>query len=235
MDLTQPQLLIEIILSILLCAGILYSFYITRVLSSLKRDKETLGNLLKSLQESINTAETGMEQLRITSEMSGKPLNRLIERGKEVQEILNSSITRASQVNNKIEIAIEKTPLHINEITTLIKRAQAIQNELKESLKQRENTLLQKNERQQKLIQKKQQDLKRQELERLKKIEMEREALEEDKVNLQKTRLSEEKQWRKAASQDEESLFTDTVTLPSSERLTQDRPYLKALRGGKSS
>ncbi|GBQ34637.1 hypothetical protein HLH34_05630 [Gluconacetobacter azotocaptans] len=121
--LTQIQMIIEVMLSFFLLLGIIYSFYLGRVLSNLKRDRSSLLAFVEKLESSVQSAEDSVEKLRIAGEVSGRPLSRMIEEAKmamteldglagkadasadRLQALVTQAITRESQLKNLIEKA----------------------------------------------------------------------------------------------------------------------------------
>lgn len=109
--LTQIQMIIEVVLSIFLFLGIVYSFYLGRVLSNLKRDRESLLGLVEKLESSVKSADQGVEKLRIAGEVSGRPLSRMVEQAKLAGVELDSVVNKADAAADRLEALVTQLPV----------------------------------------------------------------------------------------------------------------------------
>ncbi|MFS3136039.1 DUF6468 domain-containing protein [Gluconacetobacter sacchari] len=121
--LTQIQLIIEIVLSFFLLLGIIYSFYLSRILSSLRRDRESLMALVEKLEASVKSAEDGVEKLRVAGEVSGRPLSRMIELARVTGTELDSMVTKADATADRLETATIKASPHERKLERLLEKA----------------------------------------------------------------------------------------------------------------
>ncbi|MFT9015074.1 MAG: DUF6468 domain-containing protein [Acetobacter sp.] len=124
--LTQIQMIIEIVLSFFLLLGIIYSFYLGRILSNLKRDRASLLALVEKLESSVKSAEEGVEKLRVAGEVSGRPLSRMIEQAKMAGVELDSVVSKADATADRIEALVTQLPSQEKRLGNLIDRASAI-------------------------------------------------------------------------------------------------------------
>lgn len=124
--LTQIQLIIEIVLSFFLLMGIIYSFYLGRVLSNLKRDRESLLGLVEKLENSVKSAEEGVDKLRVAGEVSGRPLSRMLEQAKVTEAELDSLSGRADAVADRLQALVTQIPPQEKRLEELIERAKAV-------------------------------------------------------------------------------------------------------------
>ncbi|MBO1324637.1 hypothetical protein K2X14_05660 [Acetobacter sp. TBRC 12305] len=124
--LTQIQMIIEIVLSFFLLLGIVYSFYLGRILSNLKRDRASLLALVEKLESSVKSAEEGVEKLRIAGEVSGRPLSRMIEQAKMAGVELDSVVSKADATADRIEILATQLPSQEKRLGNLVEQASAI-------------------------------------------------------------------------------------------------------------
>ena len=124
--LTQIQLIIEIVLSFFLLMGIIYSFYLGRVLSNLKRDRESLLGLVEKLENSVKSAEEGVDKLRVAGEVSGRPLSRMLEQAKVTEVELDSLSGRADAVADRLQALVTQIPPQEKRLEELIERAKAV-------------------------------------------------------------------------------------------------------------
>ncbi|MFT8643031.1 MULTISPECIES: DUF6468 domain-containing protein [Gluconacetobacter] len=125
--LTQIQLIIEIVLSFFLLLGIIYSFYLSRVLSNLKHDRESLMGLVEKLEASVKSAEEGVEKLRIAGEVSGRPLSRMIELAKVTGTELDTMVEKADATAGRLEMATIKASPHERKLEQLLEKASEIE------------------------------------------------------------------------------------------------------------
>ncbi|MFT8775051.1 MAG: DUF6468 domain-containing protein [Gluconacetobacter liquefaciens] len=125
--LTQIQLIIEIVLSFFLLLGIIYSFYLSRVLSNLKHDRESLMGLVEKLEASVKSAEEGVEKLRIAGEVSGRPLSRMIELAKVTGTELDTMVEKADATAGRLETATIKASPHERKLEQLLEKASEIE------------------------------------------------------------------------------------------------------------
>lgn len=132
--LTQVQLIIEIILSFFLFLGIIYSFYLSRVLSHLKRDRASLLSLVEKLQESVTSAEDGVEKLRVAGEVSGRPLSRMIEQAKASGSELDSMASKADSVADRLQEVLTRVPSQERRLERLLLEVEDAQEELAKDL-----------------------------------------------------------------------------------------------------
>lgn len=132
--LTQVQLIIEIILSFLLFLGIIYSFYLSRVLSHLKRDRASLLSLVEKLQSSVTSAEEGVEKLRVAGEVSGRPLSRMIEQAKASGSELDSMASKADSVADRLQEVLTRVPNQERRLERLLLEVEDAQEELAKDL-----------------------------------------------------------------------------------------------------
>lgn len=133
--LTQIQLIIEIVLSFFLLLGIIYSFYLSRILSNLKHDRESLMGLVEKLEASVKSAEEGVEKLRVAGEVSGRPLNRMIELAKVTSTELGTMVGKADATADRLETATIKASPHEKKLERLLEKASEI--ELKQNAEAR--------------------------------------------------------------------------------------------------
>ncbi|MFT8655655.1 MAG: DUF6468 domain-containing protein [Acetobacter papayae] len=120
--LTQIQMIIEVVLSIFLFLGIIYSFYLGRVLSNLKRDRESLLGLVEKLESSVKSADQGVEKLRIAGEVSGRPLSRMVEQARLAGVELDSVVNKADAAADRLEALVTQLPLQEKKLENLIKK-----------------------------------------------------------------------------------------------------------------
>ncbi|MFT9294221.1 MAG: DUF6468 domain-containing protein [Acetobacter orientalis] len=132
--LTQVQLIIEIILSFFLFLGIIYSFYLSRVLSHLKRDRASLLSLVEKLQSSVTSAEEGVEKLRVAGEVSGRPLSRMIEQAKASGSELDSMASKADSVADRLQEVLTRVPNQERRLERLLLEVEDAQEELAKDL-----------------------------------------------------------------------------------------------------
>lgn len=132
--LTQVQLIIEIILSFFLFLGIIYSFYLSRVLSHLKRDRASLLSLVEKLQDSVTSAEDGVEKLRVAGEVSGRPLSRMIEQAKASGSELDSMASKADSVADRLQEVLTRVPSQEKRLQRLLLEVEDAQEELAKDL-----------------------------------------------------------------------------------------------------
>ncbi|MFW7269472.1 DUF6468 domain-containing protein [Gluconacetobacter sp. Hr-1-5] len=125
--LTQIQLIIEIVLSFFLLLGIIYSFYLSRVLSNLKHDRESLMGLVEKLEASVKSAEEGVEKLRVAGEVSGRPLSRMIELAKVTGTELDTMVEKADATAGRLEKATIKASPHEKKLEHLLEKASEIE------------------------------------------------------------------------------------------------------------
>lgn len=121
--LTQIQMIIEVVLSIFLFLGIVYSFYLGRVLSNLKRDRESLLGLVEKLESSVKSADQGVEKLRIAGEVSGRPLSRMVEQAKLAGVELDSVVNKADAAADRLEALVTQLPVQEKRLENLIEKA----------------------------------------------------------------------------------------------------------------
>lgn len=124
--LTQIQLIIEIVLSFFLLLGIIYSFYLSRVLSNLKHDRESLMVLVEKLEASVKSAEEGVEKLRVAGEVSGRPLSRMIELAKVTGTELDTMVGKADATADRLETATLKASPHERKLERLLEKSSEI-------------------------------------------------------------------------------------------------------------
>lgn len=125
--LTQIQLIIEIVLSFFLLLGIIYSFYLSRVLSNLRHDRESLMGLVEKLEASVKSAEEGVEKLRVAGEVSGRPLSRMIELAKVTGAELDTMVEKADATAGRLETATIKASPHERKLEQLLEKASEIE------------------------------------------------------------------------------------------------------------
>ncbi|ACI53206.1 conserved hypothetical protein [Gluconacetobacter diazotrophicus PA1 5] len=128
--LTQIQMIIEIILSFFLLLGIIYSLYFSRVLSNLKRDRESLLGLVEKLQSSVKSAEEGVEKLRIAGEVSGRPLSRMIEQAKMASTELDTMVSKADSMADRLQGLATKIPSQERRLEDLLEKTEETRLEL---------------------------------------------------------------------------------------------------------
>lgn len=121
--LTQIQMIIEVVLSIFLFLGIVYSFYLGRVLSNLKRDRESLLGLVEKLESSVKSADQGVEKLRIAGEVSGRPLSRMVEQAKLAGVELDGVVSKADAAADRLEALVTQLPVQEKRLENLIEKA----------------------------------------------------------------------------------------------------------------
>lgn len=125
--LTQIQLIIEIVLSFFLLLGIIYSFYLSRILSNLKRDRESLMGLVEKLEASVKSAEEGVEKLRVAGEVSGRPLSRMIELARVTGTELDTMVDKADTMADRLEMATIKATPHERRLERLLEMAAEVE------------------------------------------------------------------------------------------------------------
>ncbi|WP_246285286.1 DUF6468 domain-containing protein [Nguyenibacter vanlangensis] len=128
--LTQIQVIIEIVLSFFLLLGIIYSFYLSRILSNLKRDRASLLGLVEKLASSVKSAEDGVEKLRIAGEVSGRPLSRMIEQAKMMGTELDTMVDKADATADRLEALATRIPSREKQLEALIEKAEEIRLDL---------------------------------------------------------------------------------------------------------
>lgn len=121
---TQIQMIIEITLSVFLFLGIIYSFYLGRVLGNLKRDRTSLLELVDKLENSVNQAEEGVDKLRVAGEVSGRPLSRMIEQAKVTGSELDDMATKADSVADRLDSVLTQVPSQERRMESLIEQAE---------------------------------------------------------------------------------------------------------------
>jgi hypothetical protein len=121
--LTQIQMIIEVVLSIFLFLGIVYSFYLGRVLSNLKRDRESLLGLVEKLESSVKSADQGVEKLRIAGEVSGRPLSRMVEQARLAGVELDGVVSKADAAADRLEALVTQLPVQEKRLENLIEKA----------------------------------------------------------------------------------------------------------------
>ncbi|WP_051577429.1 hypothetical protein [Komagataeibacter kakiaceti] len=69
--LTQIQMIIEVVLSFFLLLGIIYSFYLGRVLSNLRRDRTSLLELVAKLEAVYEARKMGLKSFALLVKSAG--------------------------------------------------------------------------------------------------------------------------------------------------------------------
>ena len=128
--LTQIQMIIEVVLSFFLFLGIIYSFYLGRVLSNLRRDRTSLLELVQKLESSVRSAEDGVEKLRVAGEVSGRPLSKMIEQAKITGTELNSMADQADTTADRLQVLITQIISQEKQLKTLIEQAEEVRLEM---------------------------------------------------------------------------------------------------------
>ncbi|MBB2203591.1 DUF6468 domain-containing protein [Gluconacetobacter takamatsuzukensis] len=124
--LTQIQVIIEIVLSLFLLMGIVYSFYLSRILSNLKHDRASLIGLVDKLEASVKSAEEGVEKLRIAGEVSGRPLSRIIELARITGTELDTVVDKADAMAHRLESLTMKALPHERKLQRLLEEAEEV-------------------------------------------------------------------------------------------------------------
>ncbi|MBR2124013.1 MAG: hypothetical protein IJ934_02365 [Acetobacter sp.] len=122
----QLQIIVEIVLSFFLFLGIIYSFYLSRLLSNLKRDRELLPSIVSKLETSLKNADDAVEKLRIAGEVSGRPLTRVLEQAKSTQTELKALADHADAMADKLQKLALQLPKHEKYLEELVEKAETI-------------------------------------------------------------------------------------------------------------
>ncbi|GBQ80005.1 hypothetical protein AA13595_0190 [Gluconacetobacter johannae DSM 13595] len=124
--LTQIQMIIEVMLSFFLLLGIIYSFYLGRVLSNLKRDRSSLLAFVEKLENSVQRAEESVEKLRIAGEVSGRPLSRMIEEAKMAMTELDGLAGKADASADRLQALVTQVITQESQLKNLIEQAESV-------------------------------------------------------------------------------------------------------------
>lgn len=204
---TQIQMIIEIILSVFLFLGIIYSFYLGRVLGNLKRDRASLLELVEKLESSVNQAEEGVDKLRVAGEVSGRPLSRMIEQAKITGTELDDMASKADSVADRLDAALTEVPSQERRMQTLIQQAETARLSIEETLEKLQQASQSAQQTAQQLVES---------------------ALESATTAAQNAAALAEKT-QEQQEQPPQTQFADTLNMPVPATLTRERPYLKAL------
>ncbi|MCE2576855.1 DUF6468 domain-containing protein [Komagataeibacter sp. FNDCR2] len=128
--LIQIQMIIEVVLSFFLFLGIIYSFYLGRVLSNLRRDRASLLELVAKLESSVRSAEDGVEKLRVAGEVSGRPLSKMIEQAKITGTELGSMAGQADTTADRLQLLITQMLSQEKQLKILIEQAEDVRMEM---------------------------------------------------------------------------------------------------------
>ncbi|AQS88878.1 hypothetical protein AA101099_2144 [Neoasaia chiangmaiensis NBRC 101099] len=97
------QICIEVTLSFLLVLSIFYSLHLARALSVLKRDRNDINTLIKTLERSTDEARRGIDHLRLTTEMVERQLGKTVGQGKTLRQELATLCERGEALADQIE------------------------------------------------------------------------------------------------------------------------------------
>jgi len=106
MDMDGFQIGLEVFLSVLLTVSIIYSMYLGHSLAVLRRDRNTLNDLIVSLQDSSRQAESGIEKLHRSGESVGRNLGKLTDQARVLRTELAMVTERAEAVSEKLDKAV---------------------------------------------------------------------------------------------------------------------------------
>ncbi|WP_338332040.1 DUF6468 domain-containing protein [Acetobacter sp. LMG 32666] len=204
---TQIQMIIEITLSVFLFLGIIYSFYLGRVLGNLKRDRSSLLDLVNKLESSVNQAEEGVDKLRVAGEVSGRPLSRMIEQAKVTGTELDDMATKADSVADRLDAALTQVPSQERRMESLIEQAETARLAIEETLEKLQQASQSAQQTAQELVQS---------------------ALESATAASSAAALAAEHA-QQAPNTPPKTQFADTLDMPMPATLTKERPYLRAL------
>lgn len=213
--LTQIQMIIEVVLSFFLLLGIIYSFYLGRVLSNLRRDRASLLALVEKLESSVRSAEDGVEKLRVAGEVSGRPLSRMIEQAKITNSELAEMAGKADGSADRLHVLVTQMLAQEKQLKELISEAEEVRTDL---LRQSESITSQ--IAAQSAATASSQALPEQEIQSHIDGPMAGHDTAEDELTTPHVKLD---------SPRKESMFADTINVPAPASVTRTRPYMRAL------
>lgn len=99
-------LFVDIFVSILLVAVIVYAVRLNKSLSSLKSNKAELESLVASFNDSTNRAEASVARLKASAVETAKSLQENVARAQELRDDLSYMTDRANEMADRLEGAI---------------------------------------------------------------------------------------------------------------------------------
>src|SRR5580704_8127449 len=100
------SVMLDLLVSGLLVATIVYAMLLSRRLGALRNDKEQLEALVRSLDQSANRAESGIAALKEAADHIGRELERQVEQGQALRGDLTYMIDLAGNLADRLETVI---------------------------------------------------------------------------------------------------------------------------------
>lgn len=109
MNLPDVSVLLDIVIAVLLVAMIYYAILLNRSLSTLKKSKEELQNLLGGFEESTVKAEMAINRIKVEATDNSVSVKELIKEADKLREDLQFLVDRGEGVADKLEGGITKS------------------------------------------------------------------------------------------------------------------------------
>lgn len=103
------QLMLDLLITVLLTITVGYCFLLNRRLSALRSGQDGLREIIRNLNEATGRAQSGIEQLRRTSESIGHELTSKIKHGRELADELAMIVESGNNIANRMTAGAVKT------------------------------------------------------------------------------------------------------------------------------
>jgi len=103
-------LIVEITLSVLLAATVIYCAILERKLSSLRSGQDGLKTTIKELNDAIVSAGASMRMLKVAASTAGESLDERVSRGRSVIDELSVLVSSGERIAERMERGLPARP-----------------------------------------------------------------------------------------------------------------------------